>query len=127
MQRRLQLLMPLEAEPTAMPAPKIITIADVRERVRTVLHQRPWTTFDDLLSLALTRNEVIVTLWTVLELFKRQYITIEQQEMFGAIAIGRGGTFTDDPERNLLIDEQIKDAEVEHSTPASFGHDELQD
>lgn len=125
MQRRLQLLIPLEAEPTPMPAPKIITIADVRERVRLVLHQRPWTTFDDLLSLALTRNEVIVTLWTILELFKRQYITIEQQDMFGSIAIGRGGAFTNHPEHEMVIDEQNKDAEVDYSTPASVDHNQL--
>ncbi len=105
MQRRLQLLIPLAAEPTAMPVPKIITIADVRERVRDVLDQRAWTTFDDLLGLALTRNEVIVTLWTVLELFKRRYITIEQHDLFGSIAIGRGDGFTADPEQDLVTDE----------------------
>lgn len=92
MQRRLQLLLPLD-EPVAMPAPKIITIADVRTRVYDVLRVQRWTSFEDLLSLALTRNEVIVTLWTVLELFKRRAIVVEQADLFGAIMIGRGTAF----------------------------------
>ncbi len=90
MQRRMQLLLPLEPDPVAMPAPKIITIADVRTRISAVLQNQTWTTFEDLLSLSLTRNEVIVTLWTVLELFKREQIVIEQHDLFGAVAIGRG-------------------------------------
>lgn len=95
MQRRMQLLLPLEGDPVAVPTPKIITIADVRSRIQTVLRQQAWTSFEDLLGLALTRNEVIVTLWTVLELFKRRAIVIEQQALFGTIAIGRGAAFTD--------------------------------
>ncbi len=94
MQRRLQLMLPLEPDPVPMPAPKIITIADVRAKVSDVLSHHAWTTFEDLLSLTLTRNEVIVTLWTVLELFKREQIVIEQHDLFGAIAVGRGPAFT---------------------------------
>lgn len=93
MQHRLQLLLPLEAEVVPLPAPKIITIADLRTRIRSALTRRPWLTFDDLLSRALTRNEVIVTLWAVLELFKRQQIAIEQDELYGTISIGRGPAF----------------------------------
>lgn len=93
MQRRLQLLLPLDAELVAVPTPKIITIADVRTRVFTTLRGQRWTTFEDLLSLAMTRNEVVVTLWTVLELFKRKAIVIEQSDLFGTITIGRGQAF----------------------------------
>lgn len=102
-QRRLQLLLPLTDDPVAMPAPKIITIADVRARLYGTLGRQPWTSFEDLLSLALTRNEVIVALWTVLELFKRQAIVFDQQEMFGTIAIGRGPAF--DTTATVEIDE----------------------
>ena len=49
-----------------------------------------------MLSLALSRNEVIVTLWTVLELYKRQQIVIEQDELYGTISIGRGLEFDPD-------------------------------
>jgi segregation and condensation protein A len=33
---------------------------------------------------------VIVTFWAVLELLKRRAISVEQQDLFGAISIGRG-------------------------------------
>lgn len=92
-QRRLQLMLPIEDDPIAMPAPKIITIADVRARLHGVLRQQSWISFEDLLSLALSRNEVIVTLWTVLELFKRGMIVFEQERLFTTITIGRGPAF----------------------------------
>lgn len=93
MQRRLQLLLLADDEPLPLPTPKIMTIADVRTRLVDTLRRQRWTSFEDLLSLALTRNEVIVTLWTVLELFKRQAIVFEQQQLFSAIAIGHGPAF----------------------------------
>ncbi len=102
-QRRLQLMLPLDEEVVALPAPKIITIAEVRARLYATLRQRAWISFDDLLSLAITRNEVIVTLWTVLELFKRGAIAIEQDRLFGAISIGRGPAF--DAGHPIAIDE----------------------
>ncbi|MBV9786837.1 MAG: segregation/condensation protein A [Chloroflexi bacterium] len=92
-QRRLQLMLPIEDDPVAMPAPKIITIADVRARLRDVLRQQTWISFEDLLSLAMSRNEVIVTLWTVLESFKRGMIVFEQEQLFARINIGRGPAF----------------------------------
>jgi segregation and condensation protein A len=92
-QRRLQLLRSQEAEAVPLPVPKIITIADVRARIHDLLTTQPWFSFEDLLSFSLTRNEVIVTLWTVLELFKRQTIVFEQQQLFGTIMVGRGPVF----------------------------------
>ncbi len=92
MERRLQLL-PTADEPISMPAPKIVTIADVTRQVGLLLRNQHWISFDDLLSLTLTRSEVIVTLWTVLELFKRQVILLEQPQLFGTIMLGRGPAF----------------------------------
>jgi segregation and condensation protein A len=89
-QRRLRLLQAEAVEAVPMPVPKIITIADVRQRIHTMLGAQAWVSFEDLLSFSLTRNEVIVTLWTVLELFKRQGIVFDQQHLFGAVMIGRG-------------------------------------
>jgi segregation and condensation protein A len=108
-QRRLQLMLPLEEEIVAMPAPKIITIAEVRARLYTTLRQRAWVSFEDLLSLALTRNEVIVTLWTVLELFKRGAVVIEQEGLFDSISIGRGPAF--DAGHPAVIDEDVADGD----------------
>lgn len=92
MQRRMQLLLPLD-EQIPMPVPKVITIADVRAHLNVVLRQQRRISFEDLLSLAFTRNEVIVTLWTVLELFKRGTVTVEQDDLFSPIMIARGPTF----------------------------------
>lgn len=89
MQRRLRLL-PVAEEVLPLPTPKIITIAEVSERIAALLGVQRRTSFEDLLGLALTRNEVIVTLWTVLELWKRDTIAVTQPELFGAIAIERG-------------------------------------
>jgi segregation and condensation protein A len=92
-ERRLQLMLPIEDEAVAMPRAKVITIADVRSRLHSVLRRQSWISFEDLLSLALSRNEVIVTLWTVLELFKRGVIVVGQERLFSPISIGRGPAF----------------------------------
>ncbi len=92
-ERRLKLLQS-EGEPSvAVPMPKTLTIAEVAAELHSRLGAHAFVTFDDLLSLSLTRSEVIVTLWTVLELFKRHVITIEQTSLFDQITIGRGVAF----------------------------------
>jgi len=91
-ERRLQLIAAqLPAVP--LPVPKIVTIADVRAHIYEVLVTQQWFSFEDLLSFSLTRNEVIVTLWTVLELWKRAVIVVEQRDMFGTITVGRGSAW----------------------------------
>jgi segregation and condensation protein A len=89
-QRRMQLLLPLELPPIPMPAPKLLTVAQVAERIRERLRGQAWFSFEDLLLLTVQRVEVIVTLWAVLELLKRQAIVVVQHELFGPIQIGRG-------------------------------------
>jgi segregation and condensation protein A len=89
-QRRMQLMLPLEAPAVSVPAPKVITVADVGHRIRERLQQQEWLSFEDLLSLAVTRVEIVVTLWAVLELLKRHAVVAEQLELFGPIMIGRG-------------------------------------
>lgn len=94
LERRLRLLASEQQPAIVLPRPKLLTIAEVTTELRSRLTSRPWITFDDLLSLAVTRAEVIVTLWTVLELYKRDVITIEQQTLFEFITLGRGPAFT---------------------------------
>jgi len=89
MQRRLRLL-PAPDETVPLPTPKIITIAEVSERIAALLQLQRHASFEDLLGLALTRSEVIVTLWTVLELWKRGVLDVSQPQLFGAIGIQRG-------------------------------------
>lgn len=92
-ERRLQLMRSDDQETVAVPRPKTLTIVEVTVALRAKLDTHAWMTFDDLLSVAVTRAEVIVTLWTVLELFKRQIITIEQEGLFAQITLGRGPAF----------------------------------
>ena len=89
-ERRLALLRSTDVPPVEIPRPKTLTIADVTAHLRQRLAMNVWVTFDDLLSLAITRAEVIVTLWTVLELYKRQIITFRQDGLFDQITLGRG-------------------------------------
>lgn len=92
-ERRLGLLKATEEPAVAVPRPKVLTIAEVAADIQRRLQARAWLTFDDLLSLVATRAELIVTLWTVLELYKRHLIMIQQEDLFAAITIGRGDAF----------------------------------
>lgn len=89
LERRVQLMLPLD-EPTALPLPPRLTVAEVVGRIRERLVTQAWCSFDDLLALDTTRQAIIVTFWAVLELWKRRAIEIEQDTLFGSISIGRG-------------------------------------
>ena len=94
-QRRMQLLLPLDPPELPLPAPKVITVAEMADRIRARLQVQGWVTFEDLLSLAARRVEVVVALWSVLELLKRGAIVVEQAELFGPIMVGRGPNLND--------------------------------
>lgn len=98
MQRRLRLLPPPD-ETVPLPMPKTITIADVSERITALLSVQRRAGFEDVLSLALTRHEVIVTLWTVLELWKRGVLAVTQAELFGPIVLERGSAWDEKKEK----------------------------
>ena len=87
-------LLPLEEPAVALPAPKVITVAEMAGRIRERLLAQAWISFDDLLSLAARRVEVVVALWSVLELLKRRAIVVDQEQLFGPIMIGRGTNLT---------------------------------
>jgi segregation and condensation protein A len=89
-QRRMQLLLPLDPPPVSIPAPKLLTVAQVATQIRDRLRAQEWFSFEDLLALTLQRIDVVVTLWAVLELLKRRAVVAEQLELFGPILIGRG-------------------------------------
>jgi segregation and condensation protein A len=94
-QRRMQLLMPLEPPDVPLPVPKAITVGEMAARVRDRLRTQEWFSFEDLLSAAVTRVEIVVALWSVLELIKRRAIVVEQADLFGPIMIGRGPNLSD--------------------------------
>jgi segregation and condensation protein A len=112
-QRRMQLLLPLEPPEMPLPAPKIITVAEMAGRIRQRLKAQAWVSFEDLLSLAAGRVELVVALWSVLELLKRRAIVVEQEDLFGPIMIGRGPN---------LQDAHILDLETEEA-PANESND----
>lgn len=89
-QRRLQLVLPLEEPPTVVPTRKVITVPEMAARIENRLQVQQWIDFEDLLSDITTRVEVVVALWTVLELLKRRAVIVEQHALFGRIGIGRG-------------------------------------
>lgn len=91
LERRMQLTLPLDA-PTALPLLPRLTVSEVIRRIGERLSTCAWFSFEDLLALTTTRQEIIVTFWAVLELLKRRAIVVEQHTLFGAIGIGRGDT-----------------------------------
>jgi segregation and condensation protein A len=89
-QRRMQLLLPLEPPATPLPVPKVVSVPEMAERIAKRLEHQEWFSFEDLLALAARRIEVVVALWAVLELLKRRAIVVEQEQLFEPILIGRG-------------------------------------
>src|SRR6266540_3235084 len=98
------LLLPLEPPEVPLPAPKVVTVPEMAERIRERLALSGWISFDDLLSLAAHRLEVIVALWAVLELLKRRAIVVDQADVFGPIMIGRGPKLNSTELHELEID-----------------------
>ncbi|HMP40775.1 MAG TPA: segregation/condensation protein A [Roseiflexaceae bacterium] len=88
-QRRRQLMLPLET-PGALPAAKGLTGGGGARVIHTKVHERPFIAFTDLLAPVVRRVELVVTLWAVLELIKRQALSAEQEELFGPIVLRRG-------------------------------------
>lgn len=93
LERRKQLMLPLDPPPVALPAPKIVTVGEMIDRIRSHLQARSWVAFEEMISLAAQRIEVVVAFWAVLELWKRHAIVVEQTGVFGAIVIRRGPWF----------------------------------
>jgi segregation and condensation protein A len=94
-QRRMQLTMTLETPAVPLPTPKAITVGEMAVRIRDRLQGQAWFSFEDLLSEAVTRVEVVVALWSVLELLKRRAVIVEQESLFAPIMVGRGPNLSD--------------------------------
>jgi segregation and condensation protein A len=71
-----------------LPAPKMLTVADVVQSVRERLQRLRRISFFDLLPRhKTTRVDVVVSLWAVLEMIKRRTIVAHQDELFGPIQL----------------------------------------
>jgi segregation and condensation protein A len=75
------------AEPGSPARLFTITINDKIALTGRLLREQMIVRFRDLLERATNRAEVVVTLWAVLELIKREKVTVEQSELFGEIVI----------------------------------------
>ena len=73
--------------PDDLVAPRTVTIADQIDLITDALSRRSRISFADLLAAAYSRQEIIVTLFAVLELIKRQQIQALQERLFGDIVI----------------------------------------
>jgi segregation and condensation protein A len=88
LERRMQLQLPLEESAPLALQPRL-TVADVSQQIVDRLARQRWFSFEDLLAAAGSRQELVVTLWAVLELLKRRVIIVDQPALFGPIGIGR--------------------------------------
>jgi segregation and condensation protein A len=68
-------------------SPVTVTIEEQIELIERQLAQHRRIAFEALLSRAATRIEVIVTLWAILELIKRDRVCVIQDHLFGQIII----------------------------------------
>lgn len=92
-ERRMRLLNASEPENETLALAPRLTVREAAERIRQRLERQRWFTFTDLLSFHCTRQEVIVYLWAILELLKRQVVQVEQANLFGDISVGRGSAW----------------------------------
>jgi segregation and condensation protein A len=106
-QRRMQLLLPLDPPAAPLPTPKMISVPEMAERIQERLRRQAWLGFEDLLSLAAQRVEVVVALWAVLELLKRRAIVVEQDQLFGPILLGRGPNLDTADLHRLTLEERM--------------------
>lgn len=104
-QRRMRLLLPVDVYDGTVPVPKVVTVPEMVERILGRLRFQEWIGFEDVLSLVVVRVEVVVAVWSVLELLKRWAVVVEQAQLFGPIMIGRGPNFDSAPLYDLVVDE----------------------
>jgi segregation and condensation protein A len=70
-------------------SPVTVTIEEQIDHIERYLSRHYQIEFRTLLSQAATRIEVIVTLWAILELIKRDRVCVRQKHLFGQIVIQR--------------------------------------
>jgi Uncharacterized conserved protein len=92
-ERRMRLLNASEFQNETLVLEPRLSVREAAERIRSRLERQQWFTFTDLLSLNCTRQEVIVYLWAILELLKRQVVQVEQTTLFGEVSVGRGSAW----------------------------------
>ncbi len=77
-------------------APIVVSIDEQIVRIEKELAHRQRIFFRDILSKATSRLEIIVTLWAILELIKRDRVQVHQEHLFGEIVIEASPPSTQD-------------------------------
>ena len=108
LQRRFQ---ELAAEQTVqpLPVPRQVTLDTKARHIHDVLQSQERVDFASLLEEAPSREEVVVTLWAVLELFKRRWILFQQEDLFGTITICRRSDTAADWEQGAEWWDELED------------------
>jgi segregation and condensation protein A len=86
-----QRLQELAAEkgPRPLAVPRRVTVKQKARHIHQLLQSSTAVPFSTLLAESPDREDVVVTLWAVLEMFKRRWLVFEQEELFGSVTIRR--------------------------------------
>ncbi len=88
LQRRVALTDPRQL-PLTLPVPRVITVVEMSARIIGLLEGGARVEFRRFVGHAAPRIEIVVALWSVLELLKRRAIAVEQRDAFGPIEVWR--------------------------------------
>ncbi|MBU6333647.1 MAG: segregation/condensation protein A [Chloroflexi bacterium] len=75
--------------PMTLPVPRTITVVEMSARIIGLLDGDARVEFRRFVGHAAPRIEIVVALWSVLELLKRRAIAVEQHDAFGPIEVWR--------------------------------------
>ncbi len=96
-----KMLLRVESQRKEAPPPREIprdtfTVRDKIARIREELGKREESKFEDLFDLNASTPEIVTTFQAVLELLKKQFITVEQETLFGEIIIKKNPNISED-------------------------------
>ncbi len=98
-----KMLLRLESQRRAAPAPREIprdtfTVRDKIVHIRKKMTEQEATAFEELFDENASTPEIVTTFQALLELLKKQFITVMQEELFGDIIIKKNPNISEDEE-----------------------------
>ncbi len=96
-----KMLLRLETQRRDNPAPReipkdVYTVRDKIIHIRDKVNAKPFSYFEELFDENAATPEIVTTFQALLELLKKQFITVEQEELFGAIIIKKNPNISED-------------------------------
>ncbi len=103
MQAFSKMLLRLESQKKSAPAPREIprdtfTVRDKITHIRQKIREKEESLFEELFDEGASTPEIVTTFQAVLELLRKQFITAEQEELFGTIIIKKNPNISEDEE-----------------------------